>query len=209
VPELYDQFANFSKVEVQHFRKLKQQRKVPKSDEAPRPRYNDNQCNYPKPVHNIDSDSCGPPENWQKSYEESSQERSPNTFKQRSPQYNQRGKALKHGRGQGLSLYTLRPLYYMYQGNKTNHHTKDCPIYINTKWKIHQESTQPSPQIPSREVNHTMQWAPHNQQHSPSYPPACIIQPKHTIIAKLNLRHITNHTIMPLPTILNLRQFHK
>jgi hypothetical protein len=42
VPELYDQFRKFSKCEVQHFRKLKQQRKGPKSDEAPRPRYGDN-----------------------------------------------------------------------------------------------------------------------------------------------------------------------
>jgi hypothetical protein len=59
----------------------------------------------------------------------------------------------------------------MYHGNETNHRTKDCPIYIDTKWKMDQESTQPSPQLPSREVNHTMQWAPHNRQHSPSYSP--------------------------------------
>jgi hypothetical protein len=37
VSELYDQFAKFSKSEIQHFCKLEQQRKVPKSDEAPRP----------------------------------------------------------------------------------------------------------------------------------------------------------------------------
>jgi hypothetical protein len=58
----------------------------------------------------------------------------------------------------------------MYHGNETNHRTKDCPIYIDTKRKIDQESTQPSPQLQSREVNHTMQCAPQNQQHSPSYP---------------------------------------
>jgi hypothetical protein len=39
VPELYDQFAKFSKSEIQHFRKLKEQRKVAKTDEASRPRY--------------------------------------------------------------------------------------------------------------------------------------------------------------------------
>jgi hypothetical protein len=64
VLELYDQFTKFSKSEIQHFNKLEQQRKVPKSDEAPRPRYNDNQRNYLKPVHNIDSDDRGPLENW-------------------------------------------------------------------------------------------------------------------------------------------------
>jgi hypothetical protein len=46
VPELYDQFAKFSKSEVQHFRKLEQQRKVPKSGEAPKHHYDDNQRNY-------------------------------------------------------------------------------------------------------------------------------------------------------------------
>jgi hypothetical protein len=65
VPELYEQFAKFSKLKGQHFRKLEQQRKNSKTDEAPRPPlYTDSQCRYPKPVHSIDFDSCGPPENW-------------------------------------------------------------------------------------------------------------------------------------------------
>jgi hypothetical protein len=59
----------------------------------------------------------------------------------------------------------------MYHGNKTDHRTKDCPIYIDTKRKMNQDTTQPSPQLEFREINHTMQWVPHNQQHSPSYPP--------------------------------------
>jgi hypothetical protein len=42
VLELYEQFAKFSKLEIQHFRKLEQQRKVSKPDEATRPHYNDN-----------------------------------------------------------------------------------------------------------------------------------------------------------------------
>jgi 4-alpha-glucanotransferase len=70
VPELYDQFAKFSKLEVQHFCKFEQQRKTLKQDEAPRPsRYNDNQRNYPKPLQSIDSSDCGPPENWEKNFE--------------------------------------------------------------------------------------------------------------------------------------------
>jgi hypothetical protein len=88
VPELYEQFTKFSKLEVQHFRKLEQHRKVAKLDEAPRPCYSDNQCNYPKPVHNIDSDGYGSPENWEKNFRGPSQERNLRTFNQRSPQYN-------------------------------------------------------------------------------------------------------------------------
>jgi hypothetical protein len=61
VPELYKQFINFSKSEIQHFYKLEQQRKVSKPDKAPTPCYNENQRSYPKPVHNIDSDGYGPP----------------------------------------------------------------------------------------------------------------------------------------------------
>jgi hypothetical protein len=48
VPELYDQFAKFSKSEIQHFRKLEQQWKMAKLDEAPRPCYGDSHRSYPK-----------------------------------------------------------------------------------------------------------------------------------------------------------------
>jgi hypothetical protein len=44
-------------------------KKGPKNDEASRPnRYNHNQQSYSKPVHNIDSDSCGPPEECEKNF---------------------------------------------------------------------------------------------------------------------------------------------
>jgi hypothetical protein len=63
VPELYEQFPKFSKSEIQHFRKLEQQRKISKLDEASRPHHNKNQCSYPKSVHSIDSEGYGPLEN--------------------------------------------------------------------------------------------------------------------------------------------------
>jgi hypothetical protein len=66
VPEHYEQFTKFSKSEIQDFRKLEQQRKVSKPNEAPRLCSNENQRSYPKPIHDIDSDGCGPPENWEK-----------------------------------------------------------------------------------------------------------------------------------------------
>jgi hypothetical protein len=85
VPEFYDQFAKFSKSEVQHFCKLEQQRKVPKSDEAPKSPYDDNQCNYPRPVHNISPDGGLPPENWGKNSRGPPQQRDSGTFDQRHP----------------------------------------------------------------------------------------------------------------------------
>jgi hypothetical protein len=57
VAELYEDFTKFSKLEVLHFRKLKQHRKAPKHGEASRPTYyHDNQHSYPKQVHIIDSE---------------------------------------------------------------------------------------------------------------------------------------------------------
>jgi hypothetical protein len=46
VSELYEQFTKFSKLEIQHFRKLEQQRKISKPGEAPSPRNNENQHNH-------------------------------------------------------------------------------------------------------------------------------------------------------------------
>jgi hypothetical protein len=131
VPELYEQFAKFRKSEIQYFRKHEQQRKVSKVDEAPRPRHNESQHSYPKPVHNIDSDGCGPPENWEKNYGTPLQQTSHiTTSDQRFSQYNQRGETTNQGHGHGRGSYTVRPLYCMYHGNETDHRTKDCPIYI-------------------------------------------------------------------------------
>jgi hypothetical protein len=121
-------------------------------------------------VHSIDSDRCGPPENWEKNFGLSSQERNPRTFNQRSPQYSQRGGAPNRGHGHGRGPYTAKPPYCMYHGSDTNHHTKDCPIFLETKQKMEQQPTQPSQQPLPREVNHTMQWTPNHQQYSPSYP---------------------------------------
>jgi hypothetical protein len=63
VPELYDQFAKFSKSEIQHFRRLEQQWKVAKPDKASGARYGDNHLNYPKLVYNISSNRDGTSEN--------------------------------------------------------------------------------------------------------------------------------------------------
>jgi hypothetical protein len=84
---LYE-FTKFSKLEVLHFRKLEQQRKASKHNEASRPtHYNDNQRSYPKQVHIIDSDACGPSENWEKNFRQPPQGRSQRTFNHKPNQY--------------------------------------------------------------------------------------------------------------------------
>jgi hypothetical protein len=68
---LYKNFVKFSKSEFLHFRKLEQHRKSLKHDEASRTtQYSENRShnNYPKHVHNIDFDGCGPPKNWEKNF---------------------------------------------------------------------------------------------------------------------------------------------
>jgi hypothetical protein len=68
--ELYDNFRKFNRSEVLHFRKLDQQRKVPKDNEASRPtKYSKSRDssmsfdNAHKQIHYIDSDGRGLPEN--------------------------------------------------------------------------------------------------------------------------------------------------
>jgi hypothetical protein len=143
VPKLYEQFAKFSKSEVKHFRKLEQQRKIAKPDEAPRPRYSDNQRNYPKHVHNIDSNGCGPPENWEKNFRGPSQERNPRIFDERSHQYNQRGETSNHGQGRGRGPYTVKPPYCMYHGSETNHQTS----ILHVPWQRNQPSHKRLPHL--------------------------------------------------------------
>jgi hypothetical protein len=58
----------------------------------------------------------------------------------------------------------------MYHGSEANQRMKDYPIFLKNKKKMDQELAQPLLQSVPRDVNHTMQWTPHNQQYSQSYP---------------------------------------
>jgi hypothetical protein len=77
--------------------------------------------------------------------------------------------------GHGRGPYTFKPPYCMYHGSDTNHCTKYCSKFIESKTKMEQDSNQPLHQSSSREVNHTMHWpAPHTQyfpSHTSLFPP--------------------------------------
>jgi hypothetical protein len=71
--ELCEEFQKFSRSKVSHFRKLDQQRKVISENEGSTPfkytRNKEGAASFDtthEQVHNIDSDGCGPPENWDK-----------------------------------------------------------------------------------------------------------------------------------------------
>jgi hypothetical protein len=78
---LYEEFQKFSRLEVSHYRKLDQQRKVTNENAGSSPfKYSkgkEGAASFDiarKQVHNIDSDGCEPQENWEKNFNPPQQE---------------------------------------------------------------------------------------------------------------------------------------
>jgi hypothetical protein len=158
VPELYEQFAKFSKSEALHFRKLEKQRKAPKNDEATRPtRYNDNQCGYPKLVHNIDSDGYGPPEDWEKNFGTPPQERNQRAFD--LGQINRVSEAAHQAKATaGVVVHSRTSLRTScITAMKSTTVQKTTPYSSNPKERW--SKTPSSPHNNHKEVNHLTQWA--------------------------------------------------
>jgi hypothetical protein len=74
-------FIKFSKFE-NTFVSLSSREKF-QNQMKPQDPHNESQHSYPKPVHSIYSDGCGPPENWEENYGTPSQQTNQRTSNQR------------------------------------------------------------------------------------------------------------------------------
>jgi hypothetical protein len=141
--ELYENFQKFSTVEVLHFCKLGQQRKTVNENQSSRPfKYSKSRegtssfdASY-KQVHNIDSDGRGPPENWEKNFRPLRPESDNRMHDSRRDHHQARGGYSRRGRSRGRSQD--KPLYCMFHERDTDHQTRDCPIFLDSKKKMTQ-----------------------------------------------------------------------
>jgi hypothetical protein len=101
----------------------------------------------------IDSDGCRPPENWEKKFRPPRPESESGAYDHRRDHTQARGGHSIRGRGKGR--FQDRPLYCMFHKRNTDHRTRDCPIFLESKKKMTQKHNQPSTIAIVKEVNHT------------------------------------------------------
>jgi hypothetical protein len=117
-------------------------------------------------VHNIDSDGCGPPKNWEMNFRPPQQESESRLYDPRKDHQQNRGDYSNRGRGR----YQDKPLYHMFHEKDTDHRTRDCPIFLESKKKMAQKPNQPSASTAVKEVNHTSHWNQPSQSSSSNQP---------------------------------------
>jgi hypothetical protein len=146
-----------------------------------------------KQIHNINSDGCRPPENWEKNIGPSQPERS-RTFDTKGDCHHPRGSYTSWRWGMGWSQD--RHLYCMYHERDTYHIIRDCPIFLksNKKWPKSKTNRQILPKSNKLTIYLT---DTNNHSHHP-YITLCTNTPTPAQNTNLTttdtLRHITNHT---------------
>jgi hypothetical protein len=160
---------------VSHFHELDQQRKVTSENEGSRPfKYTRNKevvasfDTAHKQVHHIDSNGCGPPENWDKNFRPPRQESENGVYESRKDHQQNRGGYPSWGRG--TCQFQEKPLHCMFHKKDTDHQTRDCPLFLESKKKMAQKQNQPSASCIVKEVNQTSHWHQPSQSSSSNQP---------------------------------------
>jgi hypothetical protein len=120
-------------------------------------------------VHSIDTDRCGPLENWEKNFRPLRPESERRTYDPRGDHSQTRGGYTNRGCGRGRTQG--RPLYCMFHERDTDHRMRDCPIFLKSKKKMIQKHNQPSTPSTAKEVNHTSHWHQPSQYSSSNQRP--------------------------------------
>jgi hypothetical protein len=111
-------------------------------------------------------------------------------------------------RGRGRSRSSFKPLYCMYHRNDTNHRTKDCPIFLESKKKW--PKTIPSLCHNLHPEKSIIKCSGHHRTLHTALHTLCLFPDELTqTITRDNLRPIINLTTMPQPTTPNLFHYRR
>jgi hypothetical protein len=157
--ELYEEFHKFSRAEVLHFCKLGQQRKSTNKSESSRSfkfsKGKEGTSSFDtlhSQVHSVDSDGCGPLENWEKNF------RPPRTESKNRHMILEKTEAKLEVATQIEVMVGVKRK----TGPSTTCSTKETltirqetPIFLESKKRMTQRHSQPSTACIAKDVNHT------------------------------------------------------